>query len=113
MLDLPSLLSDAEVATFAATIALLVGILQNLSWIPLPDGSRPRAWAVAILAGLFVGLAVPKAGLEGSELVLGLVLSFTALSAASLGLNRGGTFVAREASAALEKASPGNTDGAP
>lgn len=110
MLDLPSLLTDAEVATFAATIALLVGVLQNLSWVPIPEGSRTRAWAVAILAALFVGLAAPGAELSGTNLVLGLVLSYTALSAAALGVNRAGSFAVREANTAIAKASPGGGD---
>lgn len=91
-LNLPSILTDAQVATFAATIALLVGIGQQLSPIPLPEGSKARAWAVAVLSGLFVALVAPGAGLEGVNLAMGVVLSFTALAAASLGLNRGGSY---------------------
>lgn len=91
-LNLPSIFTDAQVATFAATIALLVGILQQISWIPLADGSRARAWTVAIAAALFVGLSVTTTTLTGTDLILGAVLAWIALASASLGINRAGSY---------------------
>lgn len=96
-LALPSIFTDAEITAWAASIALIVGILQNLSPVPIPEGSRPRAWLVSIGAAVFVGLAAPGSGLEGTNLVLGVILSWAALAAASLGLNRAGTATVKAA----------------
>lgn len=96
-LALPSIFTDAEITAWAASVALIVGILQNLSPVPIPEGSRPRAWLVSIGAAVFVGLAAPGSGLEGTNLVLGVILSWAALAAASLGLNRAGTATVRAA----------------
>lgn len=91
-LNLPSILTDAEVVFYGGTIAILTGIIQALSWFPIPEGSRARAWVIAALAALFVGLSAPGVAYAGAQLVLALVLSWTALGAASLGLNRAGSF---------------------
>lgn len=102
MIDLPSILTDAEVTTYAALIALLIGIAQAVSFVPMPEGSRARAIACAVLAALFVGLSASGADLSGPDLVIALIFSFTALAAASLGINRAGSFVARQASEAAD-----------
>lgn len=96
-LNLPSILTDAEVVFYGGTIALLTGIVQQLSWIPIPDGSRARAWVLSLLSVGFVGLSVPGAEYGGTTLVLALVLSWSALAAASLGLNRAGSFTVQAA----------------
>ena len=44
-LNLPHILTDAEIVFYGGITALLVGIVQMLSFIPLPDGSRNRAGA--------------------------------------------------------------------
>lgn len=98
-LALPSIFTDAEITAWAASIALIVGIAQQLSPIPLPEGSKARAWAVSALAAGFVALAAPAAGLEGPNLILGLVLSWAALAAASLGINRAGSFAVTQVKA--------------
>lgn len=91
---LPSILTDAEVATFAATAALMTAIIQQLSFVPIPDGSKARAWIVSVLSAIFVGLSVPGSGHEGPALALAVMLSWSALAAASLGINRAGAFTA-------------------
>lgn len=91
-LNLPSILTDAEIVFYGGVGALLVGIVQMLSFVPIPDGSKARAWAVAIVSALFVGLAAPSTSYEGVELALAIILSWTALASASLGLNRGGSY---------------------
>lgn len=93
-LNLPSILTDAEVVFYGGTIALLTGIVQRLSWIPIPEGSRARAWVLSVLAAVFVGLAASGTEHTGTALVLALILSWSALAAASLGLNRAGSFTA-------------------
>lgn len=93
--NLPSILTDAQVATFAATIGLLVGILQTVSFIPMPEGSRARAVATAILAGVFVALHAPLSGHSGTQLILAVILSYAALGGAALGLNRAGSYTAQ------------------
>lgn len=90
---LPSIFTDAEVALYAGTIAVIVGVLQNVSWIPMPEGSRARATAVSLIALVFVGLqAVALAPtMPLNQLILAFLLSWAAVAAASLGLNRAGT----------------------
>lgn len=99
-LNLPSILTDAEIVFYGGVGALLVGIVQMLSFIPIPDGSKGRAWAIAIVSALFVGLAAPATSYEGVELAQAIILSWTALASASLGLNRGGSFAITTAKAA-------------
>lgn len=91
-LNLPSILTDAEVVFYGGVIAILTAIVQRLSWIPIPEDSRARAWVLAVLSAIFVGLSAPGADYAGTTLVLALVLSWTALGAASLGLNRAGSY---------------------
>lgn len=96
-INLPSILTDAEVVFYGGTIALLTGIVQRLSWIPIADGSRARAWVLSVLAALFVGLSAPGTGHSGTTLALALILSWSALAAASLGLNRAGSYTVQTA----------------
>lgn len=96
-LALPSILTDAEVVAFGGIIALLVGILQTLQFVPMPDGSRARAWAVSLASALFVGLATPGTEQSGTALALAVILSWIALASASLGLNRAGSFTVKAA----------------
>lgn len=93
-LSLPSILTDAEVVFFGGVIALLTGIIQRLSWIPIPEGSRARAWVLSVLSAVFVGLSVSGSGHTGTTLALALILSWSALAAAALGLNRAGSTAA-------------------
>lgn len=102
-LNLPSILTDAEVATYAATIAALVGILQTVSIVPIPDGSKARAIAVAILAALFVGLHAPLTGHEPQQLVVAILLSYAALASAALGINRAGSFTVQKVQARADQ----------
>jgi hypothetical protein len=91
--NLPGLLTAPEVTAWAAGIALIVGVIQQLSFIPIPDGSRARAWAVSILAAAIIVLTLPMAGEAAvGQLVLAAVLSWAALASASLGLNRAGSY---------------------
>lgn len=91
-LNLPSVLTDAEVVFYGGVIAVLTAIVQQLSFIPIPEGSRARAWIIVVLSALFVGLSASAAHFAGTNLVLALILSWTALSAASLGLNRAASY---------------------
>ena len=103
-LNLPSILTDAEIVFYGGVGALLVGIVQMLSFVPIPDGSKARAWAVAVIAALFVGLSAPGTSYEGVQLALAIILSWTALASASLGLNRAGSYTISTAKAASEDA---------
>lgn len=102
-LNLPSILTDAEVVFYGGTIALLAGIIQRLSWIPIPEDSRARAWVLSVLSAIFVGLSAPGTEHGGTVLVLALVLSWTALAAASLGINRAGSFTIEVARARADQ----------
>ena len=96
-LNLPFILTDAEVVAFGGIIALLVGVLQTMQFVPLPEGSKTRAWAVAIAAAVFVGLSVPGTSLGGPELAMAVLLSWIALASSSLGLNRAGSYTVKVA----------------
>lgn len=107
-LNLPSILTDAEIVFYGGVVAVMTAIVQTLSWIPIPEGSRARAWIIVVLSALFVGLSAGPAGYTGANLVLALILSWSALSAASLGLNRAGSYTVAVATDRAEK--PAVTD---
>lgn len=102
-LNLPSILTDAEVVFYGGVIAVMTAIIQALSWIPIPEGSRARAWIILVLSVLFVALSAGATGYTGTNLVLALILSVTALSAGSLGLNRAASYTVAVATDRAEK----------
>lgn len=106
-LNLPSILTDSQVVFFGGTIALLVAVLQQISFIPLSDGSKARAWAVSVAAAVFVGLSTSGTGLTGAELALALILSWIALASAALGINRAGSFTVQSVKASTSDGSAG------
>ncbi|HYI67147.1 MAG TPA: hypothetical protein VEW95_09505 [Candidatus Limnocylindrales bacterium] len=105
--NLPGLLTAPEITQWAAGIALVVAIFQQLSWIPIPEGSRTRAWAVTLLSAGVVVLTsggIPTADL--GSFVLAEVMTWASLAAASLGLNRAGTYTAQTIQEKTEAAEP-------
>lgn len=94
--QLPALLTAAEVTAWAAAIALLVGVIQQLSWVPIPEGSKARAWAVSILAAAIIGLSLPGVTApDAPQLILAAVMSWASLAGTSLAVNRAGTYTAQ------------------
>ena len=49
-LNLPSLMTGEQLTAWAAEIAIVIGILQHLSFVPMPEGSKARAYAVVVLS---------------------------------------------------------------
>lgn len=93
MLDLPGLLTAAEVAAWAAGIAVIVGVIQQLSWVPIPEGSKARAWAVSLLAAAIIGLTLPDvAAPDPTQLILAAVMSWASLAGTALAANRAGSY---------------------
>lgn len=105
--DLPGLLTAPEITAWAAGIALIVGVIQQLSFVPIPDGSRARAWAVSLLAAAVIALTIPSVSApDVGQFALAAVMSWASLAAASLGLNRAGSYTVTAAKAAGPDAGP-------
>jgi hypothetical protein len=99
-ITLPGVLTGPEITAWAAGIALIVGVVQQISFIPIPDGSKARAWAVSVLAAAVVVLTLPSvASPDAGQLILAGVLTWAGLASASLGLNRAGTATVKAATA--------------
>lgn len=100
--NLPGLLTAPEVTSWAAAIAAIVAIIQELSWVPIPAGSRARAWAVSILAAGVVALTIPAvATSDPSQLVAAAVLSWASLAGTALAANRAGTYASEAVASRL------------
>lgn len=105
--DLPGLLTAPEITAWAAGIALIVGVIQQLSWVPIPDGSRARAWAVSIIAAIIIVLTIPSVQApDVGQFALAAAMSWASLAAASLGLNRAGSYTVKAATKETEDPGP-------
>lgn len=107
VLPLAEVFTAPGAIAWAAVITYLVLVSQSLNIVPLPEGSRTRAWAVGILAALVVlggafevGIAVEPAT------IVGIVLAFANVVAAASGVRVATKAVAPNVTAAANEPKP-------
>lgn len=97
---MPTALTDIFATTGGAVGAFLitavVQILQRLSWVPLPTGSRAHAYAVALLAAGLVALASASTGNTfGAESFFGALLAWVGITTSAMGIQLAPTLIAK------------------
>jgi hypothetical protein len=86
-LSLSGVFDAAGAIAWGAIITYLVLVAQSISFIPMPQGSKARVWAIGGLSVLVVGLAVwERAAPVTPDYLVEIVLSFANLVAAAAGV---------------------------
>lgn len=86
-LPLKSVFDGAGAVLWGALITYFVLVIQSVSFIPMPEGSRVRTWAIGILCALVMALAVADRGQSFSpNYAIAVALSLANLIAAAAGI---------------------------
>lgn len=101
VLPLGEVFSAPGAIAWAAVITYLVLVSQSLAFIPLPEGSNARAWAVGILAAMVVIGGALEVGVDLTPAsIVGIVLAFANVVAAASGVRQATKVVAPQVTAA-------------
>lgn len=108
LLSLTAVFTAAGAIAWAAIITYFVLVTQALSFIPMPEGSRARVWAVGVLSALVVVLAVLDRGEAFSpNYAIEVALAFANLVAAASGVRVATKVVAPQLTSAANGAPAG------
>jgi hypothetical protein len=107
VLPLAEVFTAAGAIAWAAIITYLVLVSQALKFVPLPEGSTVRAWAIGLLSALVVAGGAIELGVDVTPAaIVGYVLAFANVVAAASGVRVATKAVAPNITAAANEPKP-------